>query len=612
VTVSILEAFKIKKVLQATEFLSGKDKVHFILLSITQILLSLMDLIGIGLLGIASSLAISGNSNSDTSIKVLILSKKYISDYSSSAELFVYLGFLACSLLILRTIFSVILTKYIFRLLAEKSAFIAEDLVIRYAKCSPTFIDSRSSFETSYAFTTGLERATVGILGTFITLISDIGLLLVLMLGLLVIDITMAIQTLVFFGAIAWLAHKLSTVRSTLASQRMAKLTVEANEDITNLITNYREIYVKGRRSFFSSAIGVNRLNAAATAAELAFVPYVGKYLLESAIMLGALGFAGSQLIDNDLKDVIGSMTMFLVAGTRIAPAVLRLQQGTLQLNSASASAEKTFILTNALKEFENQSPCEAILDIPESGLANLISAQNVSFQYDAESNFVLDDVNIELRRGEVLAIVGRSGSGKSTLVDLLLGLLQPNSGECKIEGLQPNLFIAKHPGDIAYIPQNVQVTRGTIRQNVGFGFPLLEATDEKVMHCLRMACLDEFVNSLPLGIDTLVSERGINLSGGQKQRLALARAFFTKPTLIFMDEATSALDVLTETMITDTLKSIQSQTTLVIVAHRLSTVKEADQIIYLESGKVIARGSFTEIRKKVPNFDLQAGLLGL
>jgi ABC-type multidrug transport system fused ATPase/permease subunit len=211
-----------------------------------------------------------------------------------------------------------------------------------------------------------------------------------------------------------------------------------------------------------------------------------------------------------------------------------------------------------------------------------------------------------------VVAIVGSSGAGKTSLVDVLLGAILPNEGSVTISGEAPADAIKQWPGAIAYVPQNVMVLEGTIRENIALGFPVSEATDELVMSAIVVAQLDQYVRSLPNGLDTYIEEKGTNLSGGQRQRIGIARAMFTKPKLLVLDEATSSLDGQTEAYISDAIQTLKGDVTVITIAHRLSTVKDADAVIYLDKGVIASVGNFDEVRRAVPNFDDQARLMGL
>jgi ABC-type bacteriocin/lantibiotic exporter with double-glycine peptidase domain len=196
--------------------------------------------------------------------------------------------------------------------------------------------------------------------------------------------------------------------------------------------------------------------------------------------------------------------------------------------------------------------------------------------------------------------------------VDTLLGVLVPDSGNVSISGLTPVEAAKKWPGAISYLPQEIFISQGSIRENIGLGYPAEVATDELVLHCLRLAHLDEFALGLPGGLDARVGEKGAQLSGGQRQRLGIARALFTNPALLVLDEATSALDAETEASVSEAIAALKGETTVVMIAHRLSTVRNADVVYYLEDGKLVASGTFEEVRSAVPNFDDQAKLMGL
>jgi len=213
---------------------------------------------------------------------------------------------------------------------------------------------------------------------------------------------------------------------------------------------------------------------------------------------------------------------------------------------------------------------------------------------------------------GSTVAIVGPSGSGKTTLVDLILGILSPQSGTVLLSGLSPQSAISKWPDAVAYVPQMPIMKEGSIRQNIAFGFSSEEVNSEKVQSALEASQLFEFVEQLPNKDYSLIGERGIGLSGGQLQRLGIARALYLSPKLIVLDEATSALDGITEKEISNAISRLKEDATLIIIAHRLSTIVNADDVIYIQKGEILASGTFEQVRQAVPNFDKQAKLMGL
>jgi ABC-type multidrug transport system fused ATPase/permease subunit len=251
-------------------------------------------------------------------------------------------------------------------------------------------------------------------------------------------------------------------------------------------------------------------------------------------------------------------------------------------------------------------------VDIDHDGFIAEINVANATFKYPSKLTPAISDVSLSILPGASVAFVGPSGAGKTTLVDILLGVLNPDEGNLLISGMPPLLAVANWPGAVAYVPQDVVIAAGTIRENVALGYPIEVATDELVISALRVAHLEAFVTALPLGIDTEVGERGAKLSGGQRQRLGIARAMFTKPQLLVLDEATSSLDGESEANISAAIQALRGTITVVMIAHRLSTVRNVDTVFYLAEGKVLAFGTFDEVRRAVPDFNRQAILMGL
>jgi ATP-binding cassette subfamily C protein len=235
-----------------------------------------------------------------------------------------------------------------------------------------------------------------------------------------------------------------------------------------------------------------------------------------------------------------------------------------------------------------------------------------VTFSYPSTSGPVLSDVNVEILPGELVAVIGPSGAGKSTFVDLLLGILEPTVGKVKISSNSPQQAIENSPGAIAYVPQDVFLIPGSLEENVLLGFENNETNRVRAREALNRAQLGDFIATLPRKYETLIGERGMGLSGGQRQRIGIARALVTEPKLIVFDEATSSLDGDTENRVKETIQAMRGKVTQVVVAHRLSTVRDADMVFYIDNGGIRARGTFSDIARLVPNFDAISRQMGL
>jgi ABC-type multidrug transport system fused ATPase/permease subunit len=251
-------------------------------------------------------------------------------------------------------------------------------------------------------------------------------------------------------------------------------------------------------------------------------------------------------------------------------------------------------------------------IDSGYQGFEANVCVQDVSLTFTDSTSPVIDHVSFDVPMGSSMAFVGSTGAGKSTLADLVLGVLAPDSGQITLGGEAPRQAIHRWPGAIAYVPQNVALVAGTVKQNVALGMPTSAIRDELVWEALRRAHLADFLTDHREGLNTWIGERGFKLSGGQRQRLGIARALYTRPKLLVLDEATSALDAETELAIIETLAELEGEVTTITVAHRLATARNADHIVYLDSGRIVAMGTFDEVRAQSSDFDHQAKLLGL
>jgi ABC-type multidrug transport system fused ATPase/permease subunit len=338
----------------------------------------------------------------------------------------------------------------------------------------------------------------------------------------------------------------------------------------------------------------------------------ISKYVLETAVVLGAFLVAALQFTLNDSRQAIATLTIFLAAGSRIGPAIMRIQQGLIQIGVSIGTAQPTLDLISELNTVERIPETDDVLETSHEGFSSGIKVSDLAFSYDPLGHRTISNVSFELKPGQTLAIVGTSGSGKTTLVDLLLGILEPSGGEVLISGHKPIDTISLWPGAISYVPQNVSLIEGTIRENVSMGFPSEQVNDNLVYDAINGASLSRFISESQLGLDTQVGEVGSKISGGERQRIGIARALLTNPKLLILDEATSSLDGETEAEITESIQLIKGKVTIVMIAHRLSTVRNADLVLYLDNGRILSLGSFEHVRQRIPNFDTQAKLMGL
>ena len=597
---------------RSVSVLPKRSQIRIFFVAIIQILLGSLDLLGVALIGILGALAVNGVQSRPAGDRVdTILSFLGIADKNFQTQAAI-LGVLATLTLVGRTVFSIIFTRKILFFLSRQGAHISGMLISKLLSKNLMYVNRRSNQETLFAVTTGVSAITLGVLGISVSLISDVSILVVMGLGLFVVDPLIAFSTLIVFASIALVMYQLSQRRAQALGVENVKLSISSNETILEVLNSYRESVVRNRRSYYAHKIRTGRLELADVLAETAFLPNISKYVIETAVILGALFIAAIQFWLQDASHAVATLAVFIAAGTRIAPAVLRVQQGALGIRSSLGNAGPTLDLIEDLLDTEEGPTSTDLMDTKYLGFTPSISLVDVTFTYPGSVIPAISNINLEISEGKLIALVGPSGAGKTTLVDVLLGVLNPELGTVEISGCSPIVAFSQWPGAVSYVPQDVIISNGSIRQNVGFGYPTEVAQDKLVIDALEIAHLDYYVSELSSKLDTSVGERGTKLSGGQRQRLGIARAMFTKPQLLVLDEATSSLDGETEANISEAMQQLRGRTTVVMIAHRLSTVRHADLVVYMESGKVVATGNFDEVRKLVPNFDKQAQLMGL
>jgi ABC-type multidrug transport system fused ATPase/permease subunit len=586
--------------------LDRKDVKKIYALTFVQILFGLLDLAGVAAVGILGGLAVNGIQSKSPGNRVSTVLDLLNLEGQSFQTQVALIGLLAASLLISRTLLSVFITRKTLFFLGSKSSQLTDDLVYKFLSKDLSYIQSHSSQKILYSLTFGVSTVTLIILGTTISLIADSFLVIFLAFGLFVVDPIVAISTFALFGFVGIILYKLMNKRAKHLGQESAQLIIESSNNVLEVITSYRESTVQNRRSYYANAISKDRERLANVSAEMAFMPNISKYIIEMTIIVGALGISAIQFLLQDATHAVATLTLFMAAGSRLAPAMLRIQQGALQIKGGLGTAAPTLDLIEDLKNATRIEVDQPIPIFEYPGFNPNILIQNINYSYPGSGGYCLKLERLEVASGSTLAIVGPSGSGKTTLVDIMLGVLEINSGEVLISGLPPKSAVQKWPGSISYVPQDVFIADGTIRENLTLGYPRGSISEKDIWDAIEKSQLFEFVNSQAEKLDAQVGERGTQLSGGQRQRLGIARALLTKPKLIVLDEATSALDGNIEADFTAAISRLQGSVTIIIIAHRLSTIAAADSILYLEKGNVVTVGTFDELRANVPNFEKQ------
>jgi len=583
-----------------------------------------LDLFGILLLGLVTALSLSIMSSIPQPTIVQSALETFGLEQADPVTVALSLAVIAGALLITKSALNMVLTRRILRFLANRQALVSGRLAAGLLSRPLLQVQQRSSQETAYTLTGGVGAATLAVLGQGTIALSEISLLVVLAVGLLVISPVVTIFTIFFFLIISFTLQKVLAARAGRIGERWAHISIQSVATVQEALRTYREAVVSQRRGLYVQRFQDLCWKGAVNQTELQFVGLIPKYVLEIALVCGAGLLAVSQFLTNDLSAAVAVIAVFLAAGSRIVPSILRLQGAAITIRSSSGQAAPTYELAQELdlaqltsataESFGSIDPAfiRAHLQKGHQGFDATIAITGVDLCYPGASAPALSAVSLELPAGASLALVGPTGAGKSTLADVILGVLIPDSGVSLIGGLTPAEALATWPGAVAYVPQDVAMANGSVRENVALGLPVEIIDDDWVWDALNRAHLGKFLRDSREGLDTVIGENGIKLSGGQRQRLGIARALYTRPKLLVLDEATSALDAGTEQAISQTLQELEGTVTTVTIAHRLATIRHCDLVVYLEGGRVQAQGSFSEVRAIAPQFDKQAQLLGL
>jgi len=591
--------------------------------SVIQISLGLLDLIGIALIGLLAAVAVSGISVANIPGWLIEMLSWFGINNPTVSQVSVVIALSAVFILVFKTVLSALLSRRIIRFLAHQQAEVSARLARDFLSRPLADVQRWTTPEAMYGLGSGVGAATVSLLGSSITIASELFLFSIVGITLLFYDPWLTLICVALFGGVVVLLQRLLGNWSARNARIMTDASIDTLTAVSEALATYRESTVLNRREFYvdryESLVG----RYAMASSTSSFILEIPKYVLEASLYIGVLILAVVQFVTKDWSAAAATVALFLAAGSRIVPALLRVQGASITIRNAAVQAQPTFFMVDFLKR-------TAVVDDRSSGVrisAAEIHEHVLSGYPDFDGHVVVEaatltyldslepaliEVSCEVPSGTSVAFVGSTGAGKSTLADVVLGVMRPNAGQVTISGLSPREAIDRWPGAISYVPQSVALVAGSVRENVALGLPADAIDDELVWEALKRAHLDSFLVENREGLDTMIGERGFRLSGGQRQRLGIARALYTRPKLLVLDEATSALDAETEQSIIQTMEELEGEVTTITVAHRLATVRHADQVIYLERGRIVARGTFDEVRAEISDFDRQARLLGL
>lgn len=469
---------------------------------------------------------------------------------------------------------------------------------------------SFSRAEISFVVNNSTNATFSGVLGAMSSIIIELSLFLAILVVFIVVDPIGAVGVVVYILLIVYLMQLFTARRYLQSGRNIRAAAVDAGTSILEMVDAFREISVLSKQDHFLTDFGEAKKLSVRTGLTLQILKKIPRYIAESGLIVGIFFFVIWQLSRGTLAEGLIAVGIFMAGSFRMMGAILPLQTtwNELRVQQHWVSQAQDILLT--LKDqpelldsrpYSTTQPTGQKLAKIEMQGGISVRMRDVSFTHGGAETETIRAVSLEIPSGSFAAFVGPSGAGKTTIVDLLLGLHDPSSGEIELAGMNPKDLREKHPGLISYVPQKPGLVSGSFASNVALGVNPEDVDEDLVRESLRKAELLDFVQNLPQGIHTSLGTQADSLSGGQAQRLGLARALYPQPRFVILDEATSALDASTEASIAESIRNIGSDTTVLVVAHRLSTIQHADVVFVIDDGKVLARGSFPEVRKQVP-----------
>lgn len=579
----------------------GKDRIKIFILFGMMLVASLLEVLGIGMIPVFVTTVAEPDK---------ILQYPVVGDMlkdvgiTSSKSLVIYGALLLMVVYFVKNIYLAFFL-YLKKKYVENRGIYLQDRMFRAYMTAPySFYINRNSAELLRNVGGEVYKIITGTLMPFIELVLNLTMFLFIIGTLLIFEPLITVVSVIILGSGGYFFLQYTKEKTSEYGKEIREARTEKNKAVIQGLNGFKVARVMNRENAFLDHYRHYAIRSKIAAIYEYVVSNLPKPIIETLAIAGILSIALIMVWQGrEVGSIVPVLALFGAATVRLMPVInMVLSQVTkIRYNAHSVYAiyDDLQILENNHNEFRK----EVLSDHKKLDFQGQIVLKSISYQYSNSDEYAVQDISLSISNGSAISFVGPSGSGKTTLADIILGLLKPQEGLILADGIDIYTNIRGWQKNIGYIPQSIYLLDDTIKRNIAFGISDDDIDEGNLSDAIQAAQLEELINRLPKGVETVVGERGVRLSGGQQQRIGIARALYNNPQVLVMDEATSSLDNLTEKFVIEAIERLRGDRTIIMIAHRLTTVQNCDTIYMMKEGQVVDQGTYDELLKNSKDF---------
>lgn len=558
------------------------------------ILMSILEVISV--LAIGPFMSLIGDQSQLSDLESVYGQAFVLSGLNSVNYFIILSGALSLSVLIVSALVSTFTIWRLYMYGSKVGADLSNRLFTLYLHKSWLYHSVSNSSELTNKIAQECQRITNGIIGPVMQMNAKLILVIFMSTAIFIYNFVITLIGLVIFVVAYFFLFRIARLQLDKNGLSITNEQAKRFKLMGEGFGGIKDTLLLGRQSIFIKRFAGASNRFARSQGNTQVLAQVPRYMLELLAYGSIISLILYLLItaNSNLAQILPILSIYALAGFKLLPSLQHLYSSLSQIrgNLSSFINLKSDLEESKELSFSNATDSK-ILPTNKMKFQKTLELESISFSYPGIDSQAIENINIKIPKNQIIGIIGQSGSGKSTLVDLILGLIEPDVGKLKVDGVDISEDRRSWQNLLGYVPQNIFLADASIRENIAFGLPDELINNKKIQDTVRLSMLEDFINSLPDGINTIVGERGVQLSGGQCQRIGIARALYENSDVLIMDEATSSLDGITEQFIMESIKRLHGKKTIILVAHRLATVRNCDTIFLLQDGKLIDQGSY-------------------